>query len=80
MNTLSLKLPKAVHAKLTLVAKQRGASKSAVMREALQDYLARQGASSPGSFATLAKDFIGCIDGGPVDLSHTKKHMKEFGR
>jgi predicted transcriptional regulator len=80
MNTLSLKLPDAVHAKLSLVAKRRGATKSAVIREALQDYLARQGVSSPGSFAALAKDFMGCIDGGPADLSHNKKHMKGFGR
>jgi hypothetical protein len=51
-----------------------------VVREALEDYLSRDGQPDPISFAALAKEFIGCVHGGPPDLSSNKKHMKGFGR
>lgn len=80
MQTISLKLPKALGTKLTAAAKQRGASKSALVREALHDYLAHAGAPPAAtSFAELAREFIGCVDGGPVDLSYHQRHMKGFG-
>lgn len=80
MQNLSLKLPKTLGAKLTAAAKRRGASKSAVVREALHDYLDREGTPAAAtSFAELAREFIGCVDGGPVDLSYHQRHLKGFG-
>lgn len=78
MNTISLKVPKALNAKLAVTAKRRGASKSAIIREAIEDYFART--ASPLSVAELAKELIGCVDGGPPDLSYNKKHMKGYGK
>jgi predicted DNA-binding protein len=80
MKTISLKLPKALDAKLYVTAKRRGATKSAIVREAIEDYLSRNGTTSSLSVAELAKELIGCVDGGPRDLSYNKKHMKGFGR
>ena len=80
MNILSIKLPETLDSQLTAVARRMSSSKSSIMREALKEYLSRREVSSPTSFATLAKDFKGCIDGGPSDLSSNRKHMKGFGK
>ncbi|MEH2379846.1 MAG: hypothetical protein V7K27_13330 [Nostoc sp.] len=32
------------------------------------------------SFLEAAKEFIGCIDGGPGDLATNKKYLEGFGR
>jgi hypothetical protein len=80
MANVSMKLPVALNARLTAMAKRRGASKSAIMREALEAYLARGSRSKSASIAELAPEFIGCLDGGPRDLSSNRKHLKGFGQ
>ena len=80
METLSLKLPKELSVQLEAAAKRRKASKKAIVRAALEKYLAQEEPLPPGSFAALTKEFIGCLDGGPPDLSHNKKHMEGFGK
>ena len=80
MSTISLKLSKDLDAKLAAVAKRRGTTKSAVVQAALKQYLGRNGASSPESFAVLASEFIGSVKGGPPDLSYNKKRMEGYGR
>jgi predicted transcriptional regulator len=69
MDTLSLKLPKELSARLKVVAKRRQA---AVVREALEEYLDREKEPTPGSVADVARKYIGCLDGGPPDLSTNK--------
>ncbi|MBG1271498.1 DUF2281 domain-containing protein [Nostoc sp. WHI] len=32
------------------------------------------------SFLEAAKEFIGCVDGGPGDLATNKKYLEGFGR
>lgn len=81
MNTLTLKLPRALDAKLSSAAKKQGTTKSAIARAALIEHL--NGTGAPGqapSLAELAKDLIGCVEGGPRDLSYNKRHMKGFGK
>jgi hypothetical protein len=80
MKTLSLKLPPSLDAKLTSAARQRRTTKTAIVRAALEQYLARNAEPPLGSVAALAKDLIGIASGGPTDLSYNKKHMKGFGR
>jgi len=80
MKTTAVILPNALDAKLASVARQRRTTKSAIVRAALEQYLARNAEPSPESFAALAKDLIGCVSGGPPDLSYNKKHMEGFGR
>ena len=81
MKTISVALSKTLDAKLTSAAKQQGTTKSALIRAALTDYLARNAEPPPESFAALApRHLIGCVSGGPPDLSYNKKHMEGFGR
>jgi len=80
MKTISLTLPNTLDSKLASVARQRGTTKSAILRAALDEYLARQAEPHPESVAALAKDLIGIASGGPPDLSYNKKHMEGFGR
>jgi hypothetical protein len=47
-----------------------------VVREAIELYAPHEGTS----FADVAREFIGCLDGGPGDLSTNPKHMKGYGR
>ncbi len=95
MTTLTLRLSKALDAQLTTAAKLRRASKTAIARKALAEYLTRQqeptreylenylaqhGEPAPESFAARAAHLIGCIDvDGPTDLSTNKKYFAGFG-
>ena len=80
MKTISLKLPEALAMRLNAAARKRQASKSTLVREALEAYLSNGGRPQPESFLELAGDLIGCVDGGPGDLVHNKKHLEGFGR
>ena len=79
MKTLSLKLPEALAAKLAALAKKRRATKSALVRDALEAFLARDGKASAGSFLDLAGDIVGCAEG-PGDLSYNKAYLRDYGR
>lgn len=80
MKTISLKIPERLDAKLTAAATRRGTSKSELVREALQSYLTAADGAESASCLDLTADLVGCVDGGPRDLSYNKKHMKGFGR
>jgi len=79
MRTVSLKLPESLDEKLAAIAAKRGASKSAVLREALEEYVRNERGIPPRSCLALARDLVGCVEG-PADLSFHKKHMQGFGK
>lgn len=79
MKTVSLKLPSRLNAKLERAARQRGESKSAILRSALEQFL--NGGNTPPrqlSALELAGDLVGCADG-PGDLATNPKYMEGFG-
>jgi metal-responsive CopG/Arc/MetJ family transcriptional regulator len=76
MKMLSLKLPPDLSARLDRAAKQRGESKSEVVRAALEQFLKGE---PPMSALELAGDLVGGGEG-PGDLSTNPKHLKGFGR
>jgi len=80
MKTLTLKLPASLDARLASASRQHKVSKSAIVREALQSHLSRREAADQHSFAVLAADYCGCLDGGPSDLSSNKLRLKGFGK
>ncbi len=80
MKTLSVKLPPSLNAKLNLAARRQSTSNSDVIRKAVENYLSSTPSIAKGSVLDLAGDLIGCLDGGPDDLAHNKKHMKGYGR
>jgi predicted DNA-binding protein len=79
MKTVSLKLPDTLDDQLTTVSRQRGTSKSAFIREALEAYLTYAGEASLGTVLEAAQDLCGCVEG-PEDLSTHPQHMVGYGQ
>lgn len=79
MSTLTVKLPKNISAALSAAARRGSRTKSAVVRNALERYLAASGSKAQGSALDLAGDLVGRIRG-PSDLSTAKRHLDGFGR
>ena len=78
MPVLTLKVPSETAARLERLAGRRRVSKSAVMREALEEKL-RKAADAP-SLHDVMKQAIGALDSGKRDLGHNPKHLEGFGR
>lgn len=79
MKTIAIKLPDDLLAKIQDIAKKRGESRSAVMREAFEKFFARENQQDALSCLDLARDLAGCIQGSP-DLSTNPLHMDEYGK
>jgi predicted transcriptional regulator len=77
MPTLTLKLPSDIAARLERMAARHRTTKSAVMREALEDK-PRSSANEPSVY-DLMKTSVGTIDSGILDLGHNARHLKGFG-
>jgi Arc/MetJ-type ribon-helix-helix transcriptional regulator len=76
---LSVKLPRALEARLRESAKAREVTTSDVVREAVAAYLSRPEQARPGSALDLAGDLAGCLEG-PSDLATNPKYMEDFGK
>lgn len=75
MRTVSFKLPPELDDALDELARSRGASRSALVREALEA-LAK---GKRRSVTALAGDLVGSLEG-PTDLATNKKHMSGYGK
>jgi hypothetical protein len=77
---LSVRISEDLGQQLQALAKSTGKSESELAREALEKYCVKK--STGLSCFDLAKKagLIGCVEGGPDDLSVNPKHMKGFGR
>jgi predicted transcriptional regulator len=74
MRVVSIKLPEELDEQLTEIARRRNASRSAILREALEAF-AR---GSRRSVTQAAGDLVGSVRGA-ADLSSSKKHMAGYG-
>jgi metal-responsive CopG/Arc/MetJ family transcriptional regulator len=79
VKTISLKLPDQLLATLESAAKQRGETKSELVRAAVEHFLKGGHDNRPVSALELAGTSIGAAKG-PPDLSTNRKHMKGYGR
>ena len=79
MTTVSLKLPDDLAARLSAAAEELGATKSAVVRRALDAYLIGKRQMQGKSFLALAGEGIGCV-AGPGDLSTNPDYLRDFGK
>jgi len=79
MRPVSIKLPKNLEALLDELARARGMSRSAVVREALKAYAASTAVGPvTGSVTESAGELVGSLEG-PRDLSTAAKHLRGFG-
>ena len=79
MNTISLKVPETLAIRLEDTARQRGVSKSALVRSALEAYLQADRVEHPESVLSRTADLVGVLSG-PGDLSVNKDYLRDFGR
>ncbi len=79
MRTLSLKVPETLLKKLDSAAREKGESRSALLRQAIETLLAGENYVRKGSCLDLAQDLAGCIKG-PKDLSSNKDLMEGYGQ
>jgi hypothetical protein len=78
MKTISLKLPETLRHRLERAARERGQSKSEVVRAALEQFFNGERVITPGSALEAVQPWIGCVEG-PGDLSTNPKYMEGFG-
>lgn len=79
MKTTSIKLSDRLDAELTAAVRRKGASKSLLLRQAIERYLSLEEKDVSGSVLELAKDLAGCVRG-RADLSTGKKHLARYGQ
>jgi hypothetical protein len=79
MTTITCKLPEKLAAQLDSLARAERRSKSAVVREALEDRLKAKRRRGSVSGYDLVKHLCGSLKGGPTDLATNPAHMKGFG-
>ena len=79
MNTISLKVPETLAIRLEDAARQKGVSKSVLIRNALEAYLQTDGAEHHESALSRAADLVGVLPGSE-GLSVNKDYLRNFGR
>ena len=79
MRTVSIRLPDALEANLSKLARRKGLSKSAVVQEALTAYMAGTNGPQARSWLDLARSLWGSLEG-PSDLSCNKKYLEGYGQ
>jgi len=75
MRVVSFKLPEDLDNELSKLARRRNATRSAVLREALEAFVCGQ----RQSVTAAAQDLVGSLRG-PRDLSTSGKHMFGYGK
>jgi len=82
MNTLTVKLPDDLEQELAAATAREQVSKSELVRRALSRYLSQAAGREEPFISALeqAGDLVGCLEGGPADLSTNPAHLAEFGR
>ena len=76
MRAASFKLPAALDERLTTLARRRGTTRSAVVRDAIE---ALEDKAPGGSVTEAAGELVGALSG-PRDLSTSPGHMAGYGR
>ena len=79
MPTISLKVPESLASRLEDTARQKGVSKSTLIRDALEAYLQADRAERAESALSQVADLAGILSG-PEDLSVNKDYLRNFGR
>ena len=76
---MTIRLPPELHDRLSEYSREVRHSKSEVVREALEQYLARLDQGPSCYDVALKAGFIGCFNSGKGDLSTNPRYMEGFG-
>lgn len=79
MGTLTVKLPESLEAKFNSFVRRHKRTKSALVREAIENLLADEMKPQKGSVYDLIKD-LPTVGKGTRDLATNPKHMKGYGK
>ena len=79
MRTITVKLPRPLGERLSRAVVRRRSTRSAVVREAIEAYLAAEVGGTEGSCFDLASDLAGAVKG-PSDLSSNRLRLRGYGR
>lgn len=79
MTTITCKVPEKLAAQLDALARTERRSKSAVVREALEERLKTKRRRGQVTAYDLVKHLCGSIKDGPSDLATNPKYMEGFG-
>ncbi len=79
MTTISLKVPDELVARMDAVARARQTSRSALLREALEEKLKVVARKTPPSLYERSADLCGKKRSGLRDLASNPKHLEGFG-
>ena len=77
MNVLTVKLPAELHATLTSEARRRNVTRSSLVREIIEDALARDSDAESPTCAGLAGDLVGAVRSGLTDLATNRGLLAE---
>jgi Ribbon-helix-helix protein, copG family len=80
MNTISLKLPDQLLERLEASARERGTTKSSLVRECIEQSLSTRPVGGKATCYDLASDLAGALKGLPRDLATNPKYMEGFGQ
>ena len=77
---ITIRISESLVKRLKKQAGTRGRSESALVREALESYLAETSSSSSAYDLAREAGLIGCVRNGPSDLSTNRKYLEGFGK
>ena len=80
MTTITCKVPEELAAQLGALAREERRSKSAVMREALEERLKVKQQPEAVRAYDLVKHLCGSLRGEPADLATNPEHLHGFGK
>ncbi len=76
---ITIRISESLVKRLKKHAGMRGRPESALVREALENYLSQAQPSRSAYDLARETGLIGCVRGGPSDLSTNRKHFQGFG-
>lgn len=79
MITISLKVPDELVSRMDAMARAKQTSRSALLREALEEKLKAAARKAPQSLYEQSADLCGMGSSGLGDLASNSKHMDGFG-
>lgn len=79
MKAICLKVPASLNGRISTLATTRMKTRSHLLREAIEQFLAESGNEDDRSFLAQARDLNGVVSG-PKDLSYNPDYLEGYGR